>query len=115
MILVFLPKLRINLPLDYNGISLNPNSCSHKDKVVLELSVGSRRTKSGVRFEKMALILIVLLFAGIGFTLGQAGTVLKTVTAPCRYILLTIDMLGKLRRILLDCQLCSLTVEAIAL
>ena len=82
MILVFLPKLRINLPLDYNGICLNPNSCSHKDKVVLELSAGSRRTKSGVRFEKMALILIVLLFAGIGFTLGQAGTVLKTVTAP---------------------------------
>ncbi|MGD0951146.1 MAG: hypothetical protein ABR985_01930 [Methanotrichaceae archaeon] len=58
----------------------------------------------------MALILIVLLFAGIGFTLWTRRHCTENCNCPCRYILLTIDMLGKLRRILLDCQLCSLTL-----
>ena len=70
-IIVFILKLRINLPLDYNVICLNPNS--HKPQGQRGARTVSRFKKKEWVFDlrKMALILIVLLLAGTGLTLGQ--------------------------------------------
>lgn len=74
IMLVYIFKLRINLPLDYNVICLNPNS--HKPQRQHGARTVSRFKKNRkwvLDLRKTALILIVLLVAGIGLTLGQAA------------------------------------------
>jgi len=73
IILAIFIKLHLKLPVNCNSICLNPNS--HKPQGLRSARTVSQFKKKEWVFilRKMALILIVLLFAGIGLTLGQAG------------------------------------------